>query len=63
MIRGRCPTCRKEYEGESLAALPHFPFCSARCRLIDLGRWADGTFTIPGKDVPPAEEDKSDEGD
>lgn len=26
-----------------------FPFCSARCRLLDLGRWLDGAYRIPGE--------------
>ncbi|MBI2391615.1 MAG: DNA gyrase inhibitor YacG [Deltaproteobacteria bacterium] len=29
-----------------------FPFCSARCRAIDLGRWLSETYRIPG---PPVE--------
>lgn len=32
----RCPTCRKR--GDWLA-LPCAPFCSQRCKLIDLGKW------------------------
>ncbi len=28
-----------------------FPFCSERCRLIDLGRWADGRYVIEGEDL------------
>jgi uncharacterized protein len=32
----RCPTCGREFDAEQSTALP---FCSARCRLIDLGRW------------------------
>ena len=37
-----CPTCRKlvSPEGED------FPFCSDRCRLIDLGKWASGDYKI-----------------
>lgn len=27
---------------------PDFPFCSPRCRLVDLGRWLDGEYRIPG---------------
>ncbi|WP_165219510.1 DNA gyrase inhibitor YacG [Aquisphaera insulae] len=58
MIKGRCPTCSKCYEVASLDALPSFPFCSSRCRLIDLGRWIDGSFAIPGMPArataPPA---------
>jgi endogenous inhibitor of DNA gyrase (YacG/DUF329 family) len=52
-MKGRCPTCRKPYEIQALADLPTFPFCSERCRLIDLGRWIDGAHVIPGPDIPP----------
>ena len=38
----RCPTCRKIV----LRAEPDFPFCSERCRLIDLGKWASGAYVI-----------------
>jgi endogenous inhibitor of DNA gyrase (YacG/DUF329 family) len=27
------------------------PFCSERCRLQDLARWADGTYRVPGEPV------------
>ena len=52
MIKGRCPICRKGYEAQALADLPTFPFCSERCRLIDLGRWAGGNYAIPGPEAP-----------
>jgi uncharacterized protein len=39
----RCPTCRKIV----LRSEPDFPFCSERCRLIDLGKWASGAYVIP----------------
>jgi len=37
---------------------PWRPFCSERCRLIDLGEWFDGQKAIPGEpaDVPPTED-------
>jgi endogenous inhibitor of DNA gyrase (YacG/DUF329 family) len=38
----RCPTCRTIV----LASDEHFPFCSDRCRLIDLGKWASGGYVI-----------------
>ena len=38
----RCPTCKKLV----LAADPEFPFCSERCRTIDLGKWASGGYVI-----------------
>ncbi len=47
MIRGRCPICGKRFEAESLDAWPSFPFCSDRCKLIDLGRWIDGSYAVP----------------
>jgi endogenous inhibitor of DNA gyrase (YacG/DUF329 family) len=47
MIRGRCPICGKRFETASIDAWPGFPFCSDRCKLIDLGRWLDGAYQIP----------------
>jgi endogenous inhibitor of DNA gyrase (YacG/DUF329 family) len=38
------------------------PFCSERCKLIDLARWADGEYRIAGEPVnpePPADEGSS----
>ena len=26
-----------------------FPFCSERCRLLDLGKWLDGEYRVPGE--------------
>lgn len=45
----RCPTCKKLV----LRTEPEFPFCSERCRLIDLGKWASGAYVIstPIKDA------------
>lgn len=38
----RCPTCRTlVLRGEA-----NFPFCSERCKLIDLGKWASGSYVI-----------------
>jgi len=38
----RCPTCRKLVLKDD----PDFPFCSERCRTIDLGKWASGGYVI-----------------
>jgi endogenous inhibitor of DNA gyrase (YacG/DUF329 family) len=38
----RCPTCRTIV----LRSDAEFPFCSERCRLIDLGKWASGKYVI-----------------
>ena len=42
-----CPTCKEEtlYRADN----PFRPFCSERCRLIDLGEWADEGHRIPGQ--------------
>lgn len=42
-----CPTCKKKvpWNNES----PHRPFCSDRCRLIDLGEWASEKHKIAGE--------------
>jgi uncharacterized protein len=54
----RCVLCRRR------PVDPVFrPFCSERCKLIDLGRWADGAYGVPGAPVdaePPAEVDDTD---
>jgi endogenous inhibitor of DNA gyrase (YacG/DUF329 family) len=45
-------------EGQSLADWPEFPFCSRRCKTIDLGRWLGETYRIPAEgeiDEPPPE--------
>jgi len=47
MIKVRCPICGKSFEIAKLDDLPSFPFCSDRCKLIDLGRWIDGSYAVP----------------
>jgi endogenous inhibitor of DNA gyrase (YacG/DUF329 family) len=47
MIRVKCPICGKSFEIAKLDELPSFPFCTDRCRLVDLGRWIDGAYAIP----------------
>tara|TARA_Y100001934_G_scaffold267498_1_gene348270 strand:+ start:479 stop:679 length:201 start_codon:yes stop_codon:yes gene_type:complete len=41
----KCPTCDKAVAW--IAASKFRPFCSDRCRLLDLGEWADGNRSIP----------------
>lgn len=58
----RCPICKKEV---ALGA-PRMPFCSERCRLIDLGKWADGDYVIstplePGEGIGSKENAEEDE--
>lgn len=42
-LKLRCPICKKSVK----SADPDFPFCSDRCRSIDLGKWASGAYVIP----------------
>lgn len=53
MIRVRCPICQREMDGDK-AAWPQFPFCSPRCKTIDLGRWLGGDYRVPSE---PGEEE------
>ena len=40
----RCPQCRRETRWEDN---PWKPFCSERCKMIDLGRWASEEYRVP----------------
>ncbi|MDE3154480.1 MAG: DNA gyrase inhibitor YacG [Acidobacteriota bacterium] len=45
-----CVYCRRQ------AVDPRWrPFCSERCKLLDLSRWVDGTYRVPGEPVPEPE--------
>ncbi len=44
-----CPTCRKVV----LATAEDFPFCSDRCRILDLGKWASGDYRISSPILDP----------
>jgi len=50
-----CPRCGKPLVYNKIRDVPTFPFCSRRCKLIDLGRWLDERHRIPG---PPVEENE-----
>jgi endogenous inhibitor of DNA gyrase (YacG/DUF329 family) len=41
-LKLRCPSCKQAVTSAS----PEFPFCSRRCRLVDLGKWASGEYVI-----------------
>jgi hypothetical protein len=59
-MRVKCPTCKTEVQWENN---PHRPFCSERCRLIDLGAWATEKYKIPPKkqDVDADNDDGDDQ--
>jgi endogenous inhibitor of DNA gyrase (YacG/DUF329 family) len=49
----RCPVCKREFEQ---ATSPALPFCSERCRTIDLGRWLGESYSLPVVPDPDADE-------
>ncbi len=53
----RCPICRKPVE----QGTADFPFCSERCRLLDLGNWAAEKYVIPGAPATLAKPDGGDD--
>ena len=59
----KCPICgrasapQEPREGERSSP---YPFCSQRCRLVDLGRWLDGAYQIPVEDMDRDESDPLD---
>ena len=46
-IPAPCPTCRKPVERDTAFV----PFCSARCKMVDLGRWFRGDYVVAGEDA------------
>jgi len=54
----RCPVCDADVK---LDATPTVPFCSERCRLIDLGRWLDEAYSLPEQKQSEDDEDEGDE--
>jgi uncharacterized protein len=51
----RCPICNTPVTPPAPAppvsppAKSYFPFCSERCKQVDLGRWLTGQYAIPGE--------------
>lgn len=66
MIRPQtCPICRTELPPETGAESADFPFCSERCKQVDLLRWSDGRYAIVEPLTPDRllEEQADDEDD
>lgn len=49
MNKVRCPICDAAMPG-NWADYPEYPFCSPRCKLIDLGRWLSEDYKVASKD-------------
>lgn len=57
----KCPTCSINHD--YYQSKPWSPFCSDRCRLIDLGAWASEEHRIKGESIPASEQQKNVDGD
>lgn len=53
-MRVKCPQCGREteFEGNEFR-----PFCSERCKLLDLGAWADEDYKLPTESAELTESD------
>jgi uncharacterized protein len=47
-----CPECKNS------SSRDHYPFCSRRCKEVDLNRWLSGAYVIPVRDDEEDEDDK-----
>ena len=52
----KCPICHKDVAPR--ASNPGFPFCSPRCRAVDLGKWLGEEYRVPERQA----EEREDEG-
>ena len=55
-MKRRCPICHKPTDSETNA---DFPFCSERCRLLDLGNWSSEKYVISNPVFDESEEEDS----
>ena len=60
VIATQCPTCRTRVVYEGPGKDEFFPFCSERCKLVDLGKWFDEEHRIPPE---PEEQEEQEEQD
>jgi endogenous inhibitor of DNA gyrase (YacG/DUF329 family) len=54
MKKPSCPICDRPLDSQGPKEWPDWPFCSKRCRLVDLGRWLNGSYHF---DMPLKAED------
>ncbi|NQU64171.1 MAG: DNA gyrase inhibitor YacG [SAR324 cluster bacterium] len=54
VLKVKCPTCQQPtvWQGNTFR-----PFCSERCKMIDLGNWAGGKYNIESVDPPDFPDD------
>ncbi len=60
MPTANCPTCQQQFDTTRTEAMP---FCSDRCRQIDLRRWLDERHSVTVERIPDEIEDESADAD
>jgi hypothetical protein len=58
-LKLKCPICGKDVSQDD----PNMPFCSDRCRIIDLGNWASEKYVISTPAHPNSIEDEFNENE
>jgi uncharacterized protein len=55
-----CPTCGQSFDS---ADSPAMPFCSSRCRTVDLGRWLKESQGLPAPRRDPEDDEEPPPGE
>jgi endogenous inhibitor of DNA gyrase (YacG/DUF329 family) len=50
MKAAKCPICGRSMAGGGRAEWPEYPFCSPRCKQIDLGNWLRERYGVPAEE-------------
>jgi endogenous inhibitor of DNA gyrase (YacG/DUF329 family) len=53
-LKVKCPHCKKEFEYYSS---DFRPFCTERCKMVDLGHWLEESYTVPAQNLTQEEQD------
>lgn len=51
-MKPKCPTCARDVARPQKGEKSAFPFCSPRCRTLDLGNWIDERYRVEAEPVP-----------
>ena len=62
-MKYHCPICRRELISSDPDRESFFPFCSKRCKFVDLGKWLTEEYLIPGKEEGENREEPDSERD
>jgi endogenous inhibitor of DNA gyrase (YacG/DUF329 family) len=59
MPERRCPVCARPVPPRETGVRGPRPFCSERCRQVDLGRWFTGAYAVPAAEEETSANDDS----